>query len=504
MMYGDSLTQQSSGDRTWRCRVWRHLTGLGVPVDMVGPRHDLWNWRLNRAGSTQYSGSGCDTDHASEWGMQFRSPVYDVSDMVRDYHPDVLVGLIGLNDLLYGLLSPEQLTERWRSEITASRAIAPSTDFVLVPIPDTWYNQVDDYNARLGALAAELDSVDSRVVVSASAGLVPATDTIDNSHPSANGEERIAATVSDSLAVLGLGRAWPRPLVTRAPGPEMAPVPRVVASEGRVAASWTRPDYANAERVWMRDVTTAPAVGQTFGRSSGHHVVGQGRRRAHVLRAAAAGQGLAGVGHEVDARQRPRPGETPRGHLPTGRPATRLSGERLVARRDLRHQLRRRAARRDRSRALEGGRQADGTDAEVRHLPPRPAPRLRAEGALLRSAGGRLLRNWPVPVVPLTRLRDVIRASAVLVLVCGLLGLPALAASEAAAPPAHTLTVGGSGVGLYPAFAADVERYGVTTTSATAGSGERLRDHRRPAGRRARRRQAGGRRTGNRDRTHCW
>ena len=145
--------------------------------------------------------------------MQFSEPVYDVSDMVRDYHPDVLVGLIGLNDLLYGVQSPEQLTERWRSEITASRAIAPSTDFVLVPVPDTWYANVDDYNARLGALAAELDSVDSRVVVSASAGLVPATDTIDNSHPSANGEERIAATVSDSLAV-----AWPGEAVAQAPG----------------------------------------------------------------------------------------------------------------------------------------------------------------------------------------------------------------------------------------------------------------------------------------------
>ena len=199
---------------------------------MVGPRRDLWNWRLHRAGSTQYSGRGCDTDHASQWGMKFSEPVYDVSDMVRDYHPDVLVGLIGLNDLLYGVQSPEQLTERWRSEITASRAIAPSTDFVLVPVPDTWYANVDDYNARLGALAAELDSVDSRVVVSASPGLVPATDTIDNSHPSANGEERIAATVSDSLASLGLGRPWPRPLVTQAPGPEMAPVPRVVATEG--------------------------------------------------------------------------------------------------------------------------------------------------------------------------------------------------------------------------------------------------------------------------------
>ncbi len=63
-----------------------------------------------------------------------------------------------------------------------------------------------------------------------------------------------------------------------------------------------------------------------------------------------------------------------------------------------------------------------------------------------------------------------IRVSAVLILACGLLGLPAIAASEADAPPAHALTVSGTGVGLYPAFAADVQRYGVTTTSATGGS----------------------------------
>lgn len=41
MVVGDSITQGSSGDYTWRYRLWRHLTDRGVRVDLVGPRDDL-------------------------------------------------------------------------------------------------------------------------------------------------------------------------------------------------------------------------------------------------------------------------------------------------------------------------------------------------------------------------------------------------------------------------------------------------------------------------------
>ncbi|MET0838284.1 MAG: aryl-sulfate sulfotransferase, partial [Marmoricola sp.] len=43
-------------------------------------------------------------------------------------------------------------------------------------------------------------------------------------------------------------------------------------------------------------------------------------------------------------------------------------------------------------------------------------------------------------------------------------------AAGAAEPPVHDIEVSGTGVGMYPAFSSDVERYGVTTTAGTQGS----------------------------------
>ena len=39
--------------------------------------------------------------------------------------------------------------------------------------------------------------------------------------------------------------------------------------------------------------------------------------------------------------------------------------------------------------------------------------------------------------------------------------------------PTHTLSVSGTGTGLYPAFEAGVDRYAVTTTAATGGQPHR-------------------------------
>ena len=59
-----------------------------------------------------------------------------------------------------------------------------------------------------------------------------------------------------------------------------------------------------------------------------------------------------------------------------------------------------------------------------------------------------------------------------LLLLCVCLGAtyPVLAAAPAAEVPQHVVHVSGVGVGMYPAFDADVERYAITTTDATDGT----------------------------------
>jgi hypothetical protein len=43
MVVGDSISQGSAGDFTWRYRLDRHLAGAGAAVDFVGPRSDLYD-----------------------------------------------------------------------------------------------------------------------------------------------------------------------------------------------------------------------------------------------------------------------------------------------------------------------------------------------------------------------------------------------------------------------------------------------------------------------------
>ena len=68
LIVGDSITQGSAGDWTWRYRLWQHLTEHGVSVDFVGPRDDLWDNVTSQFGSQAYVDPAFDQDHAARWG----------------------------------------------------------------------------------------------------------------------------------------------------------------------------------------------------------------------------------------------------------------------------------------------------------------------------------------------------------------------------------------------------------------------------------------------------
>lgn len=205
MVYGDSITQGSSGDRTWRCRLWRRLGGSSK-VNFVGLRRDLWAPRMSHLGSTAYADAGCDRDHAALWGVNFTDPRFDVSKMALASRADVVVAMIGQNDLLGGA-GPSRLMTKWRTEIAQIRAARPGTDFVLVQDPDVWLTStIAEFNSDLVSLARSLNTRSSRVVATANPGFDQVRDTVDGMHPSASGETRIASVVARSLRRIGVGR----------------------------------------------------------------------------------------------------------------------------------------------------------------------------------------------------------------------------------------------------------------------------------------------------------
>ena len=264
LLVGDSVTQGSAGDFTWRYRLWRHFQAAGVDVDFVGPRTDLYDNVLLQFGSTDYADTdpAFDRDHAGRWGMTLDVQDVPIGTLVADYRPDVVVEMLGVNDLTFGGRTPEVVTERVRTFVGDARAEDPTVDLVLAEATQTWREGVPEFNSRLDVLADEL-ATDTSSVVSADTdddanpdgGYDEYADTWDTAHPNARGEVKIAAAVADALSTMGIGPAATRPLPTVPLGPRSAPVLAVTPGDRAATLSWAGPPGATGVYVWVRDVT---------------------------------------------------------------------------------------------------------------------------------------------------------------------------------------------------------------------------------------------------------
>lgn len=257
LLVGDSVTQGSAGDWTWRYRLWHHLVDSGTAVDFVGPRDDLLDNVTSTQGSHAYADPAFDPDHAARWGMSFAAQDVPIGALVEEYHPDVVVEQLGINDLAWDRRSPAEVAAFARRFVEDARAADPSVAVVLGGLPQTWVPGAQEYDASLPALASAL-STDGSTVVAASPEqpFVEGTDTYDAAHPTATGEVKIAAGVADALAVLGVGRPYPRPLPVVPNGPRVPAALSVRAGDGEATLTWQSPPGATAEYVWIRDATT--------------------------------------------------------------------------------------------------------------------------------------------------------------------------------------------------------------------------------------------------------
>ena len=269
MLVGDSITQGSSGDHTWRYRLWTHLRSGQVPVRFVGPRHDLWDdARSSALGfvfSDQYADPAFGADpaanaHDALVGIHAAAIAPGIGAAVREYRPAYLVVLLGINDLASGA-EPAQVAASMRRLVLNARAAAPALRFDLVqalpaaPVPQA---KVTAYGALVDELAAQLSTQRSPIAVTrAPAGYTTSAtacaDTWDGTHPNAAGELKIASAVADTLhSSFGLGAAYPRPLPQVPTGPQ--PPPRLTAHPvgGTVRLKWTASAGATAYWVWRR------------------------------------------------------------------------------------------------------------------------------------------------------------------------------------------------------------------------------------------------------------
>lgn len=259
LLVGDSVTQGSSGDWTWRFRLWEHLSATSDrPVEFVGPRDDLHDYLVDQNGNHDYVDDGFDKDHAARWGMTLAFADTPIDDLVEAHQPDVVVEMLGTNDLLFLQNTPAQVEQNIENFVAAARSADAEVDVVLSEVTQTWFPGAPELNGLLAEGAADLDTVASRVVLAdTDAGYTSSAHTFDDSHPNAQGEVLIAAAVADSLAGLGIGTAPARPLPAVPLGPRIPSTLSGVVSGGAVSLSWLRSPGAGTAQVSMRDVTAA-------------------------------------------------------------------------------------------------------------------------------------------------------------------------------------------------------------------------------------------------------
>jgi lysophospholipase L1-like esterase len=256
MLYGDSVTQGCSGDWTWRYRLWQDLTASGQSFDLVGPKNDVMKYTTIEQNSHAYRDPAFDTDHAAVGGMTFTYAFAPLPELAAQQQADVVVALIGVNDLTRHLATPAELIDRWRTEIARARALVPGISIVLGQLGQTWFPGVIEYDDGLVALAAELDTPDARVVATGRPDMAMSTDTYDSLHPSAVGERKIADVVAQALAGIGVGAGPSAAREAPAAQGDWAPAPVAWSWNQWIFLAWSEVDYASSENISVVDTTT--------------------------------------------------------------------------------------------------------------------------------------------------------------------------------------------------------------------------------------------------------
>ncbi|MCJ7827042.1 MAG: GDSL-type esterase/lipase family protein [Demequinaceae bacterium] len=194
MFLGESLT---GGPGCWRAEVWRNLSDDGYNVDMVGPftRDDC-------GGVTDAEGRVWDPDNAGYGGITTFGVTAKVVNrgLLTNNPPDVIVMLLGTNDVRAGSTVQEVL-DQYTFLLGLFRDYVPDVTVVIGTLPPIGPSDCTDCQSILDELNplipgwAESASTPKSPVTAAviHTDLDVATDTVDDLHPNASGNAKIAA-----------------------------------------------------------------------------------------------------------------------------------------------------------------------------------------------------------------------------------------------------------------------------------------------------------------------
>ncbi|MFO7961821.1 MAG: GDSL-type esterase/lipase family protein, partial [Nitriliruptoraceae bacterium] len=210
---GDSITAGDPGtpdpQPTYRMYLYDHLVASGLAAgtgfDLVG--------RYNEHPSSTYDflrQEEWDHDSESVSGKRTLWASQVVGGAVRDFEPEVVLVLIGINDLRQDI-TPQEAAANIEEVVDKAR-FDPDVDIVLAEIPPAagFEALVEEYNALVREVAASTTTSTSRVVsVDLYTGFDLEVYSYDGVHPNSAGDEWIAERFADVLHTeFGIGDPW--------------------------------------------------------------------------------------------------------------------------------------------------------------------------------------------------------------------------------------------------------------------------------------------------------
>ncbi|WP_069769479.1 SGNH/GDSL hydrolase family protein [Streptomyces sp. LUP30] len=208
MPVGDSMTIGSTGEHTWRYRLWQHLCAeYGGPFTLVGPRETLYDKATESPSSYAYAEPDFPRGHLAGWGEGWAHMTPLIGEAVRRSRADVLLVSLGLIDLGF-YTNAEQTAENARAFVAEARAANPRIAMVWLPVihnvraanDEPFAAEVARFNELLAKTAADLDEPASPILL---ASVPPTwdidTDTYDGTHPNAAGEHQLASAFAEAM-----------------------------------------------------------------------------------------------------------------------------------------------------------------------------------------------------------------------------------------------------------------------------------------------------------------
>ncbi|MEU1306826.1 GDSL-type esterase/lipase family protein [Streptomyces shenzhenensis] len=218
MPVGDSMTIGSTGDHTWRYRLWQHLCATyGGPFTLVGPRETLYDKAADAPTSYAYADPDFPRGHLAGWGEGWLHMAPLIGEAIRERRPDVLLVSLGLIDLGF-YTDAEQTARNARAFVAAAREADPAVRMVVLPVipniraaaDELFAHQVARFNDLLAKAVADLDEPASPLLLAS----IPEsydihTDTYDGTHPNPSGEHKLAGAFAGAMwGAWGIGHPY--------------------------------------------------------------------------------------------------------------------------------------------------------------------------------------------------------------------------------------------------------------------------------------------------------